>query len=191
MRLIIVALPEKLIAILSMFEEIKGRNSMESNEEFDRRIASAERAHDWQQKGMEQHHRQIEAFALLGMKSPALVAAGGVAAALGFYSANYARLTADASNLTDFNSVLFWLFLGLLMTIAAPGLAYFSQLSYAASIAEKTFCWHHPFVDDTPRSRLYKKTGDVCRWSAVVLTTGSIASICLGGYHFLHLVNRI
>ncbi len=164
---------------------------METEKEYEQRIASAEREHDRAAKAAEQHNKQVEAFSLLGMKAPALVAAGGVAAALGFYSANYARLKPDPANLENFNSVLMWLFLGLLLTVAAPGMAYFSQIAYVTSLTKKDYIWEHPFVSETRGSRIFEKVGDACRWTAVALTLGSIISIGLGGISFLSLIHRI
>lgn len=164
---------------------------METEKEYEQRIASAERAHDWARKAAEQHNHQVEAFSLLGMKTPALVAAGGVAAALGFYSANYTRLKVDPANLTDFNSVLSWLFIALVLTSAAPGMAYFSQIAYVSSLWKKEHEWEHPFVRETASSKRWEIVGDICRWAAVALTAGSIILIVMAGYQFLSLVNRI
>lgn len=82
---------------------------------------------------------QVLSFSNGAMRAPALVAAGGVAAALGFYSANYARLAAHPEALIAFNTVLYWLFASLLLTVVAPGLAYFGQICFSESYAAEEY----------------------------------------------------
>lgn len=131
--------------------------------------------------------RKIEAYATAAMKAPALVAAGGLAASLAFYSANYTRLKVNPENLDSFNSVLAWLFLGLLFNVAAPGLAYFSQHAYA----EYHRISKPPLNGRKPRRKLYFRVGLICQWAAVFLTVGSITSVSIGGLVFLRLVERL
>ncbi|MEJ1173189.1 hypothetical protein WA845_02990 [Agrobacterium sp. CMT1] len=164
---------------------------METEKEYEQRLKSAERQHDWRKKGLEIHATQLQSFAGMAMKAPALVSAGGVAAALGFYSANYNRLKLIPTALDDFNAVLVWLFMSLLFTLVAPGAAYFSQLFYSAAIASEEHFYDRPFVRDTKRSRRFSLAGDVARWIAVGLTAGSAACIVVGGIDFLQLVAKV
>ncbi|MGO8059172.1 hypothetical protein ACC716_13245 [Rhizobium johnstonii] len=154
----------------------------------DLRIRTAERMHDRDFKALEIHNKQAEAFAVAAMRAPALVAAGGVAASLGFYSANYARLVGKADALTLFNDSLSWMLGGLLFTVLAPGLAYFSQLAYLDAVSSRTNDWEHPFSHDTRRSKIAEQVGNVCRWVCVVVVLASIACVATGGLKFLHLV---
>ncbi|RWY82401.1 hypothetical protein EHI44_24235 [Rhizobium leguminosarum] len=160
----------------------------ETEKEHDQRIRSAERAHDHELKGIEIHQKQIEAFALAAMRAPALVAAGGVAASLGFYSANYGRLVGKAAALALFNDSLTWMLSGLLFTVLAPGLAYFSQLAYLDAVASRAHDWNHPFAHDTRRTRIAEQVGNVCRWACVIVVLLSIGCVSAGGLKFLHLV---
>jgi hypothetical protein len=164
---------------------------METEKEYEQRLKSAERHHDWRKKGLEIHATQLQSFSVMAMKAPALVAAGGVAAALGFYSANYSRLKLVPTALDDFNAVLVWLFVALLLTLAAPGAAYFSQLFYSEAIASEEHFFDQPFVRDTKRSKRFTFMGDAARWIAVGLTTGSAACIVAGGIDFLRLVAKV
>ena len=152
------------------------------------RVKAAERAHDRDFKAIEIHNRQIEVFSIAAMRGPALVAAGGVAASLGFYSANYSRLVDKPTALLLFNDTLTWLFAGLLLTLLAPGLAYFSQIAYLDSVAEHRHTWDHPYVTAGRRSKIGERIGDVLRWSCVLFVLASIAAVGVGGAKFLKLV---
>ncbi|MGR9078125.1 hypothetical protein [Rhizobium leguminosarum] len=160
----------------------------ETEKQHDLRIRSAERAHDHELKVIEIHQRQIEAFALAGMRAPAFVAAGGVAASLGFYSANYGRLVGKADALALFNNSLAWMLGGLLFTILAPGLAYFSQFAYLDAVASRVHDWNHPFSHDTRRTRIVMQVGNVFRWVCVIVVLLAIGCVSSGGLQFLHLV---
>lgn len=152
------------------------------------KIRAAERAHDRDLKGEEIHNKQIEAFSIAAMRAPALVAAGGVAASLGFYSANYARLVGKADALTLFNNSLTWMLGGLLFTILAPGLAYFSQLAYLDALSSREHTWEYPYSHETRRSKIATQIGNISRWTCVIVVLVSIACVATGGVRFLHLV---
>lgn len=139
-------------------------------------------------KGLEIHQKQIEAFSIAAMRAPALVAAGGVAASLGFYSANYSRLAGKSEALDLFNASWAWLLAGLLLTVLAPGIAYFSQLAYSHSIENHEHTWEFPFSTETRRSRIAHRVGNASRWLCVALVLLSIAAVSSGGIKFLHLV---
>ncbi|MCM2440569.1 hypothetical protein HGO34_12670 [Agrobacterium vitis] len=160
----------------------------ETEAEQELRIRSAERAHDRDLKGVEVHSKQIEAFAQIAMRAPALVAAGGVAASLGFYSANYERLAGHAEALKLFNDALTWMLMGILLTLLAPGLAYFSQLAYLDSVSSREHHWFSPYSRATRRAKIGEIIGNICRWSCVAVVTASIACVATGGIKFLHLV---
>ncbi|MER8434125.1 hypothetical protein [Mesorhizobium caraganae] len=152
------------------------------------RLRLAEATHVARRDDIKPIMQQIQAFAVDGMKAPGFAAAAGVAAALGFYSANYARLSQNPDNLLIFNAILSWLFASLLFTVIAPGLAYFSQISYAESWSHERYDNDHPFVHDTPKSIRFERIGNVVRWMTVAVVCGSIACIGRAGYLFLSLV---
>lgn len=160
----------------------------ETPEEREHRLESASRAHDQRNKAQEVHAKAVETYSVMAMRAPALVSAAGVVALLGFYSANYARLSTRPESLVSLNSTLFYLFLTLLLTTIAPGLAYFSQFAYAASTNAETHHLVSPFVRDTTRTVIYERVGDAFRIAAIVCTLASILVLGYAGYGFLSLV---
>jgi hypothetical protein len=155
---------------------------------FDRNIDLAHRAHDQQRQGNEIAAKQVEAFATLTIRTLGLVAAGGIAATLGFYSANYDHLAAVPGALTTLNEILANLMKSLFFIVVTPGLAYFSQIFYSATISERTFDFEDPYVHDTPLSERYWFLGDACRWSAVATASLALVALGVGGLRFLSLV---
>lgn len=164
-------------------------SAAEREKTFERELRSAERAHDRRNTGLESTNNQVLSFANAAMRAPALVSAGGVAAALGFYSANYTRLAQEPANLETFNAILFWLFLSLLLTVAAPGLAYFSQICYVSAIVKETYHWDHPYVRETKKSKRLERAGDAIRWLTILAVFASIICLCIGGAKFLYLAS--
>ncbi|MCH4560324.1 hypothetical protein [Mesorhizobium jarvisii] len=161
----------------------------ESEKEHADRIRLAERSHAARRDDIKLLIPQIQAYAVDGMKAPGLAAAAGVAAALGYYSANYTRLSANPENLITFNAILFWLFASLLFTVIAPGMAYFSQISYATSWTYEKYNYEHPFVHDTAKSLRFARIGHAFRWVTIAIVFGSIACIARAGYLFLRVVS--
>lgn len=160
----------------------------ESPEDYRSHIAEAKLAFSENENRVKLHAAQIQTFASDAMKAPALVSAAGVAAALGFYSANYARLVATPDGLETFNSILFWLFSSLLFTVCAPGCAYLSQLYYVASLQEQDHSYIQPYLAENAKTRLYERFGTIFRWSAVLLIAVSILCLIRGGFLFLRIV---
>lgn len=160
----------------------------ETKEEFDRRIADAKIAFDKNDEKAKIHAAQIQTFGSDVMKAPGLVAAAGVAAALGFYSANYSRMSVHPENLESFNGILFWLFASLLLTVCAPGFAYLSQIAYTHSIYAEEYSYEHPFTVNTAKSKRFGLVGDGFRWFAVLLVVLSIICLIRGGMLFLLIV---
>ena len=124
------------------------------------------------------------------MRAPALVAAGGVVAVLGFYSANFDRLSADPAKLDILNQILFWLFLSLMLTVVAPAVAYFGQLAYQDALRNEMHHYEWPDFRPTRRYRLALRVGIICRWITVGVVMLAIAALAVGGIMFLHLVQR-
>jgi hypothetical protein len=120
------------------------------------------------------------------MRAPALIAAGGIAAALGFYSANYDRLVQSPGTLGTFNEILFWLFLSLLVPLGMPALAYFSQIAYAHCLDNQKLSYDLPYVSDTRKSRIYRFLGDLCRWLGVACFLISVIFLVSGAGCSLH-----
>ncbi len=163
----------------------------ESEKAFEIRIKSAERAFDINWKAMEAHNKQVEAFSIAAMKAPALVAAGGVAASLAFFSANYERLMAHPGAMDLFYGSMFWMLVSLISTVLAPGMAYFSQLAYFSAVDSRALSYTSPFVSETTRSKIASVIGDICRWATVIVVVASIGFVIKGGMGFLALMSLL
>jgi ABC-type Na+ efflux pump permease subunit len=163
---------------------------LETATQLDRRIKDAQRAYDQRAKAEEVHGDHIKAYSLAAMRAPALVAAGGVVAVLGFYSANFDRLSTDPAKLDILNQILFWLFLSLMLTVVAPAFAYFGQLAYQDALRNETHHYEWPYFRPTRRYRIALRVGVVCRWITVAIMTLAITALAVGGIMFLHLVQR-
>lgn len=163
---------------------------LETATQLDRRIKEAQRAYDQRAKAEEVHGDHIKAYSLAAMRTPTLVAAGGVVAVLGFYSANFDRLSTDPAKLDILNQILFWLFLSLMLTVVAPALAYFGQLAYQDALRHEMHHYEWPHFRPTRRHRIALRVGVICRWVTVVIMTLAIAALAVGGIMFLHLVQR-
>ncbi len=135
----------------------------------------------------DQHDRilnAIEAFSLASMRAPALASAGGIAAALGFFSANFSRYQ---DNLEVFDNILFWLFLALFLSVVAPGGAYLSQYAYSLSMTKEKQDWKYPYVHPTDLSKRYRRIGYVFHGCTIAVILASYCAIGWGGLIFLSL----
>jgi hypothetical protein len=163
----------------------------ETDEQFKERLRRAERKHDSFSKAEEQHASQIQAFSIAAMRAPALTAAGGIAASLGFFSANYSSLKNMPAGLDQFNAVIFWFFVSVIFTVLTPGAAYFNQLCYQRAVNGLERTWEHPFWASTLKSIRAERAGDFFRWLTVILNLLAIIAICIGGYKFILLVGLL
>jgi len=152
---------------------------------YEENLRHARTAHAREDAARETVTRAIESFSIAAMRAPGLAAAGGVAAVLGFFSANYERLK---DNVTDLNAILFWMFGALLLVVVAPGAAYFSQIFFGQSSASKRYDWEHPYVHSTKMSTVWKWIGEFFRALAVLLVVGSYTALIMGGWQFLGLI---
>jgi hypothetical protein len=161
----------------------------ETDEQFKERKRLGERAHDRLDKGEEAHASQIQAFALAAMRAPALAAAGGIAAAIGFFSANYEALKQLPQGIQLFNEITSWFFIAVIFAVITPASAYFSQLAYQDCIQRMERIWEHPYVVPTKWSSRVKYLGNFFRWLTVMLNMCAIGAIIKGGLKFLLLVS--
>lgn len=147
-----------------------------------------EREHDRQDASIESHNSQLEAFALQGIRTLSLTSAGGVAAVLGFYSANYERLAQTPYALNSVNKLLAMLFVAMLATLLTCLFGYFSQIYFAEAVSSRVRYWQHPYVkagDKTDRQMLM---GNITRTLAII--SAFFAALCLlvAGMDFLNIV---
>lgn len=156
------------------------------------RIEDAARlAHAHENKALELETNMVPGFASAAMRAPAIAAAGGIAAILGFYSAN-AEAIAAAARTRMFNDALMWFFISVLACVLAPSTAYFSQTFFSHGRSAKT---HHlderPFVRDTRKSKTLRGLGIAFQVLSVVLVAGSIGALIAGGWMFLQLLSNL
>lgn len=146
-----------------------------------------EREHDTQNEVAKIHAAQLEAFALLGIRSLGLTAVGGIAASLAFYSANYERLSTNPANLKNLNGILACLFIGLIVSLFCTLCAYMSQVCFLAGVWARTRTWQHPYVEETPASLAQIHRGAVWRIASIVAAVLSAVCLSVAGVSFLAL----
>lgn len=148
----------------------------------------AEREHDRQDAQAENHKGQLEAFALQGIRTLGLTSAGGVAAVLGFYSANYARLSETPYALSSVNKLLGMLFLAMLATLLTCLFGYFSQVFFAAAVHSRVRHWDHPYIKAGPKTERYILYGNITRTLAIVASLFAAICLLMAGLDFLVIV---
>jgi|GEM_PF-3837402 len=129
-------------------------------------------------------YSQLQVFSLAAMKAPAISSAGGIAAVLGFYSANYVELSKVEGKLDHFNLVLVWWPMALMITVVLPGMAYISQQLYVYSLNNEEYSIETNQWKGTKTSNIYEAIGNCFRVGAVLMTVLSYVFLILGGYEF-------
>ncbi len=143
-------------------------------------------AHEAHRKTMADHLGLVGGFSNAAMRAPGIAAAGAIAALLGFFSANY-RVISGTVGLIYFNQSLLWFAFSVLLTVLAPGLAYFAQYAFLWALGEHKFNWERPFIAETSVSKRYQAIGNVFQVLAIIAVLGSIALLVFGGLRFLKL----
>jgi hypothetical protein len=161
----------------------------ETEEEFNKRIQFAKETHERRREYEKTHATELLSYANLAMRAPALVAVGGVATLLGFYSANHETLSKAPENLVFLNHALACLFWSLMLSVVSPGAAYLSQAFYIEALRTENYTWEQPFVVRPCKGKVLGWTGSFFRVSAIGLVVGAIAFLGYGGYLFLSLVD--
>src|SRR5262249_22314239 len=132
----------------------------------------------------------VGTFSTAAMRAPALAAAGAIAALLGFFSANY-RAISGTPGQHFFNEALLLFAASVLLTVLAPGMAYFSQYAFLWSQGREELHWDRPFVRPTKTSRRLNVVGVFFQLVAVTIVLGSIILLVMGGISFLHLAQYV
>jgi len=151
-------------------------------------IELAHEAHEVERELAASHRKQAEAFGLMTIRSIGFVSAGGIAAVLGFFSANYARLIAIPGSLETLNAILATLFVALLLGLGASGAGYWSQTLYAEGKWQQSFNMDRPFVHVTAASKRRFLFGTIFRWASIAFSAAGIAVLVVAGVVFLQLV---
>ena len=142
------------------------------------------------EKNIEQAHRAHDAandFAIktnsaaieganLALRTAMIVNGGAAISVLAFIGALASRDKVSITAITQTASTLIWFASGVALATLSMGLAYFTNLAVAGSsfTQQKTFV--QPFIQDTVKSRRYRRWAEISRWSAVV---GAVASLML------------
>ena len=148
----------------------------------------AHKAHETERALASAHWKQAEAFGLMTVRGVGLAAAAGIAAVLGFFSANYDRLVELQGSIQSVNLILAACFSALLLELLAAGAGYWSQTLFADSKWHLAFSMERPFTAATRKSKRRLFFGSVFRWASIVLTVAAIAVLVAGGLTFLSLV---
>ncbi|TYR30923.1 hypothetical protein FY036_15850 [Mesorhizobium microcysteis] len=159
-----------------------------SSDERSIEYESARLAHAAANKGMDSEMSMVAGFGNAAMRAPALAAAGGIAALLGFYSANAIALRGTTA-VADFNAALLAFFIAVLACVAAPGCAYISQAFFIWSKGQETHHFDRPFVRETKKSKRLFAVGTLFQLGAALLTLGAIVALVIGGLSFMRLAD--
>ncbi|TAZ95942.1 hypothetical protein ELH67_15950 [Rhizobium ruizarguesonis] len=162
----------------------------ERRQQLDWLRGDAHIAHEAHRKSMSEHVGIVGSFSTAAMRSPGIAAAGAIAALLGFFSANY-RAIAGSTGQEFFNQSLLLFGASVVLTVLAPGLAYFSQLSFLWSLAKEVLHWERPFVRPSRTSKLLNLVGIMIQLSTIGIVVTSIALLLLGGWQFLLLAHFV
>ena len=130
----------------------------------------------------------MEAFALQGIRTLGLTSAGGIAAVLGFYSANYSRLSESPAALGKVNGILSVLFLAMISTLVVCLFAYFSQVAFADAVHSRVRYWEHPYVKPGDRTDRLILLGNIARILAIVFAIFAAVCIVIAGLDFRSIV---
>ncbi|TBC64445.1 hypothetical protein ELH36_17745 [Rhizobium ruizarguesonis] len=162
----------------------------EQRQQLEWQRADALIAHEAHRKSMAEHVDLVGSFSTAAMRSPAIAGAGAIAALLGFFSANYRAIAASAGH-EFFNQALLLFGVSVVLTVLAPGLAYFSQLSFLWSLGKEAFYWERPYVRPTRSSNFLNLIGVTIQFLTIGIVIGSIALLLLGGWKFLLLAQFV
>jgi len=151
---------------------------------------NARLAHAASNKSMETETSMVASFGNAAMRAPALAAPGGIAAILGFFSANAGILRGTIA-VEAFNSALLWFFASIFSCVLAPGFAYFSQAFFVWFKGAQSHHFDRPFVRSTRKSRWFLYIGVGFQIGAICLTTLSIITLVIGGIAFMDVADFV
>ncbi|MGZ2484245.1 hypothetical protein ACVITL_002768 [Rhizobium pisi] len=146
--------------------------------------------HEAHRKSMSEHMGVVGSFSNAAMRSPGIAAAGAIAALLGFFSANYKAIAGTPGQIY-FNDALLVFGTSVLLTVLAPGLAYFSQIAFLWSLGKEVFHYERPFIRPTRASEVYYRVGTALQVLAIAIVLGSIILLFIGGWRFLLLAHFV
>ncbi|MGU3401612.1 hypothetical protein ACLBWS_18085 [Brucellaceae bacterium D45D] len=160
-----------------------------SKEQHQQNISIAQRSFDNHRGFISDTNGHMVEMAGLAIKAPALVAAGGIAALLAFYSANWKDISKLSASIETFNTIIYYLFLSLIFSMLAPCFAYFCTYFIAASASNQKYSYQHPYVHSNRKSKSYRLISEFFRFLTIACVLVSIILIILSGQTFLDFVH--
>ena len=160
----------------------------ETEQQFEARLKAAENAHQVFRKNYELVFGLVGSFSNGAMRAPAIAAAGGIAAMLGFYSANAKVLTGTPAA-ADFSAALAYFFAAVFLCVLTPGCAYLSQGAFVYSMGSYTLDYDHPYAHETTASKRWHFVGVALQVVSIIITLLAIAGVALGAWHFMRVAN--
>ncbi len=160
-----------------------------SKEQHQQNISIAHRSFDNHRNFISENNGHMVEMATLAIKAPALVAAGGIAALLAFYSANWKDISKLSASIETFNTIIYYLFLSLIFSMVAPCLAYFCTLFIGTSAFNEKYTYKHPYVHSNRKSKTYRVISEIFRFLTIICVLTSIILIIISGRTFLDFVH--
>jgi hypothetical protein len=136
----------------------------------------AHRSHDEANEFANQTNRAAIESANLTLRTAMIINGGAAISVLAFIGGLASRDKVSLVTITQTAATLVWFAFGVAVATLSMGLAYFTNLAVtgASFSQQKTFVF--PFIQDTDKSRRYRRWGEIFRWLAVA---GAIASLAL------------
>ena len=157
----------------------------ETRDEYDIRTKAAETQHAVFHSNSEATFNMVAGFSNSVMRAPALAAAGGIAAILGFFAAHGNDLRGSVA-IDDFTAALSWFFGAVLLCVIAPGTAYFAQTSFVSAFGAYSLDYDFPYVHKTNRSKQWAAIGTTFQVFTIVVVMGSFVALSMGAWHFMN-----
>lgn len=117
----------------------------------------AERAHDANSENAAQTNAATVESGHHALRTIMLINGGAAIALLAFIGAIASK--EGVSSVADLAAAIQWFALGVAVTAAAMGFAYFVNYCYVASLYSVELDWEHPYVKDTPKSKRWERIG--------------------------------
>lgn len=143
-------------------------------------IEAAHKAHDRLVASHMESFKSAISAASTALKLLVAVNAGGIIALFGFVGAVAGKNVLPSTHLVS-APVEAWAG-GLTMGVLATLGMYVSQGLFLSSSRNKRISYEHPFVEDTPRSKVYRVFGNLSRVVTVTLAGGSLTCFLYGAW---------
>lgn len=140
------------------------------------RVRAAERVHDASTDFATKTNTAAIEGANLSLRTAMLINGGAAISVLAFIGGLASRDKVSLAAITQTAGTLVWFASGVAVATLSMGLAYFTNLCVAGSGFSQLWTFQHPFLQDTDKSRAYRRVAEIFRWLAVA---GAVASLVL------------